>query len=224
MNPQSLKLNFHGLKQALQLISSNQWKKATIVIDSQAALNALLLAKTLARIILVHHIHRDNCQLKEEQYGVQFVWVPGRTRIPRNEFADTVDKRALKDCVVDSAWPLSTLAVKGILQTITTDMWDKLWKASATSKHLKEVQRKVRGNVRKRVSCTRSCCTLLSELRTGHSHLNRSTHGFRLSQPRCAAALVYHVHFSRNNPIGKFYPQPAKLDQRVKICVLEVAV
>lgn len=91
-----------------------------------------------------------------------------------------------------------TTSTRGKFESINYEKMESVLEGFLYWGHLKKVQAEVGSSLWKKLNCTRRCSTL-TELRTGHCHVNWSHHNFGLSDtPYCpcgAEETVLHCLF-----------------------------
>ncbi len=128
---------------ALDIIkSTTRLTKATILIDSQAAILALQSGQTKSGRYLVEEFHRQaqRLQSKRRSLRIRIQWVPGHVGMIGNKMVDAEAKLAAegsstplfdKRSVLASPLPRSKAAAKADLSKCVRAQWTSLWLTSS---------------------------------------------------------------------------------------------
>ncbi|SJL09301.1 uncharacterized protein ARMOST_12678 [Armillaria ostoyae] len=186
-----------GALLAIDIIKSTPClTKATILLDSQAAILALQSGKTKSGRYLVEEFHNQvrKLQASRKTLRIRIQWVPGHVSIDGNESADSAAKEAAlgtstllsNPSILSLPLPRSKAAAIAAFSKQTKCDWADYWNASPKGKFTKCIDSAPPSAKVQRLysSLGRTEASLLTQLRTAHIPLNNYLHKSKATRSR----------------------------------------
>ena len=171
----------HAIFLALNYIHTQRHRQAVICSDSRSALQALLGTDFFSPLLtLVINKHQE---LRHAGVQIQFLWVPGHSKIDGNEKVDRVAKDALTMAVVTET-PIEFTSIRSSIRVAVLADWQSKWTNTAPETQMKCIKPKIEdwsSSYRK----NRQEEKILTRLRIGHTHLTHSFIFAKEPRPRC---------------------------------------
>lgn len=190
-----------GIVLALDIIRQEpRIKKATILLDNQAAIKAVHKQGPQPGQYLIHLFQSelDKLLTAKPHLSIHLAWIPGHSGVEGNEWADTEAKAAAEGNSTPLSrripallhtLPRSVAALKAQHKQQTAVQWEERWRNTKRAKHMSKFDRSPPGKrtLQFYANLPRRSCSILTQLRTGHIGLNRFL--FRINavtSPLCA--------------------------------------
>ncbi len=171
---------------ALDIIKNTaRLTKATILIDSQAAILALQSRQTKSGRYLVEEFHCQACRLqsKRRSLRIRIQWVPGHVDVVRNEMVDAEAKLAAQGSstplydarsVLAKPLPRSKAAAKADFSKRVRAQWTDRWLASSKGSFTKCFNHSPPSPKIQHIfkNMSRAEASMFTQLHTGHIPLN----------------------------------------------------
>ncbi|KAL4132395.1 hypothetical protein QTP88_009549 [Uroleucon formosanum] len=185
-----------AIKEALLFANSTSTNNILIISDSLSALLAIEAPNPSNEIIYqIHNI------ISSTQKLIEFIWVPSHTGIPGNEKADTLANEAITSISSTSISTLPYQDIKRIINTHTTNMWQKSWDEIPMSNKLKSIKKKVtKWNLQPNIP--RRSEVINTRTRIGHTNL---TH-IHIIKHEEHPLLLCNDYYDKIDKYNKFVP------------------